>query len=58
MEMEKELREAKKRELHAQIEEKQAELARMTAAYESMLRMEQAQKANLEKLYNNEPSDM
>lgn len=51
---EREVRKRKQLELQALINEKKAELERLSAQYESLMRVEAEQKALIEKLTNNE----
>lgn len=51
---ERELRKRKQREYQALIDERMAELQRLTNEYDSLCRMEQRQRQLLEKLANNE----
>jgi len=51
---EQEVRKRKQLELQAMINEKKAELERMNAQYDSLMRVEAEQKAMIEKLTNNE----
>ncbi len=54
VEMERDTRRRKGREVQALIDEKAAELARLEAEYASLLRVEQEQKELIDKLSNNE----
>lgn len=52
---ERELRKRKIREVQALIDERNAELARLTAEYDALAKVELEQKDMIEKLLNNEP---
>jgi hypothetical protein len=54
VESEREARKIKQQELHALVEEKRAELRRLTVEHESLLRIESEQREVIEKLGNNE----
>lgn len=52
---ERELRKRKMREVQALIDERNAELARLTAEFDALARVELEQRDTIEKLLNNEP---